>query len=48
MIKNHLYKTTTNFFEICDEAGSKNLSNFNRQFRKYMATNPKTYQEQRK
>ncbi len=37
-----------NILEICYESGFKNLSNFNRQFRKYTNNNPKTYRQQMK
>ncbi len=35
-----------NILEICYESGFKNLSNFNRQFRKFTNNNPKTYRQQ--
>lgn len=38
-----LTESELNVIEICYESGFKNLSNFNRQFRKYMLTNPKSY-----
>lgn len=38
-----LIESELNILEICYESGFKNLSNFNRQFRKMMNTNPKNY-----
>ncbi len=40
-----LMETEMNILEICYESGFKNLSNFNRQFRKFMDTNPKEYRK---
>lgn len=41
-----LTENDLNILEICYESGFKNLSNFNRQFRKYTNNNPKTYRQQ--
>ena len=41
-----LAENDLNILEICYESGFKNLSNFNRQFRKYTNRNPKTYRKQ--
>lgn len=43
-----LSENDLNILEICYESGFKNLSNFNRQFRKYTNNNPKTYRQQMK
>jgi AraC-like DNA-binding protein len=40
-----LTENDLNILEICYESGFKNLSNFNRQFRKYTNNNPKTYRK---
>ena len=40
-----LAENDLNILEICYESGFKNLSNFNRQFRKYTNNNPKTYRK---
>ncbi|WP_305952241.1 AraC family transcriptional regulator [Emticicia oligotrophica] len=40
-----LAENDLNILEICYESGFKNLSNFNRQFRKYTNNNPKTYRQ---
>lgn len=40
-----LTENDLNILEICYESGFKNLSNFNRQFRKYTNNNPKTYRQ---
>jgi YesN/AraC family two-component response regulator len=40
-----LTENDLNILEICYESGFKNLSNFNRQFRKYINNNPKTYRK---
>lgn len=40
-----LSENDLNILEICYESGFKNLSNFNRQFRKYTNNNPKTYRQ---
>ncbi|WP_041693412.1 AraC family transcriptional regulator [Emticicia oligotrophica] len=40
-----LQENDLNVLEICYESGFKNLSNFNRQFRKYTNKNPKSYRE---
>ena len=40
-----LTENDLNILEICYESGFKNLSNFNRQFRKYTNYNPKTYRK---
>lgn len=41
-----LAENDLNILEICYESGFKNLSNFNRQFRKYTNNNPKAYRQQ--
>ncbi len=41
-----LAENDLNILEICYESGFKNLSNFNRQFRKFTNNNPKTYRQQ--
>lgn len=41
-----LTENDLNILEICYESGFKNLSNFNRQFRKHTNHNPKTYRQQ--
>ncbi len=43
-----LIENDFNILEICYESGFKNLSNFNRQFRKYTDSNPKTYRQSMK
>jgi AraC-like DNA-binding protein len=40
-----LVENDLNILEICYESGFKNLSNFNRQFRRYTKNNPKTYRK---
>ena len=40
-----LAENDLNILEICYESGFKNLSNFNRQFRRYTKNNPKTYRK---
>jgi AraC-like DNA-binding protein len=40
-----LAENDLNILEICYESGFKNLSNFNRQFRKFTNNNPKTYRK---
>ena len=40
-----LSKTNQTVLEICFNSGFRNLSNFNRQFRKYFGKNPKTFRK---